>query len=192
MPSKPKKPKADETLDWLDSNDTIDLIDETWPEETSSAEDTWDERSEPDNVQEPMLPQEELDDTDIDLPPLVPTHTPVVVGHKETVSLPDHGIQQLHARFSTDSERSTLHGNVRQVVANHVTLELGKTIVELPAFEDKDILYVALNVDLDGMLFQGNLQIVATSGPPFLILGRDLIAGRVIVDPSGAWVKSKR
>jgi hypothetical protein len=191
MPSTPKKPTIDETLDWLIPGEEDLPVEDTWPAESEEADETWD-----DGEEEPTIlisPSEEGLKNDSEGPPLqeqLPQS--VIVGHRETVSLPEHGVQQLLARFATDAERSTLHGKIHQVVANHMTLELGQTVVELPAFEEQGTLFVALVVDLEGIRFSGNLQVVATSGPPFLILGRDLIAGQVVVDPSNAWVKSKR
>jgi hypothetical protein len=191
MPSTPKKPTIDETLDWLIPGEEDLPVEDTWPAESEEADETWD-----DGEEEPTIlisPSEEGLKNDSEGPPLqeqLPQS--VIVGHRETVSLPEHGVQQLLARFATDAERSTLHGKIHQVVANHMTLELGQTVVELPAFEEQGTLFVALVVDLEGIRFSGNLQVVATSGPPFLILGRDLIAGQVVVDPSTAWVKSKR
>ena len=176
MSSKPKKPKIDDTLDWADTEEAEIEGEETWLLESESTENTqWDD------------PPEEEDDGVLEI-----DSAPVLVGHRETVSLPDQEIHRLLARFATDSERSSLHGNIRQVVANHITLELGKAVIELPVFEENDTLWVAVCIQLGPLQFRGNLQVVATSGTPFLVLGRDIIAGQVIVDPSNSWIQSER
>ena len=176
MSSKPKKPKIDDTLDWADTEEEETEGEETWLLESESTENThWD------------APSLEEDDGLVEI-----NSHPVLVGHRETVSLPEQEIHRLLARFATDSERSSLHGNIRQVVANHITLELGKAVIELPVFEENDTLLVAVCIQLGSLQFRGNLQVVATSGTPFLVLGRDLIAGQVIVDPSNSWIQSER
>jgi hypothetical protein len=174
---KTPKIQVDEILDWLSADGETEPSEKAWPTESLPKQ--------PDSSA--ALPSE---DTLEDLHD--PQRIPIRVGHRETVSLPEHGIHQLLARFSTDAERSTLHGSIRQVVANQLTLELGQSVVELPTLEDQDSLLVSLTIALDDLSLEGPLQVVATSGTPFLILGRDLLAGQVVVDPSTAWVKSKR
>ena len=175
MTSKPKKPKIDETLDWADSDEVLENEDPWLLESEVSESEQWDAAP--------------IDSDDV----LVEIDSrPMLVGHRENVSLPEQEIHRLLARFSTDNERSSLHGNIRQVVANHLTLELGQAVIELPAFEENDALFVAVCIQLGALQFRGNLQVVATSGTPFLVLGRDLIAGQVIVDPSNSWMQSER
>lgn len=177
LPTKTKKIQVDEILDWLnaDGDGKQEPTQDAWP--TESLQKETDSTS-------GLSKEDTLDD--------LHDRESVRVGHRETVSLPDQGIHQLLARFSTDSERSTLHGSIRQVVANQLTLELGQSVVELPTLEDQDSLLVSLTIALGDLRLEGPLQVVATSGTPFLILGRDLIAGQVVVDPSAAWIKSQR
>ena len=175
MSSKPKKPKIDDTLDWAESEEEA-AIEETWLLESNI----------PDHGEQDEFPSENHDEL-VEINPL-----PLLVGHRENVSLPEQEIHRLLARFATDSPRSSLHGNIRQVVANHITLELGQAVIELPAFEENDTLLVAVCIQLGDIQLRGNLQVVATSGTPFLVLGRDLIAGQVIVDPSNSWMQSDR
>ncbi len=179
---KNKPPPVDEVLDWLDASEEFDPSKDTWPMELEfgEAETTWDS---------PLALKEESDTLD-DL--VHPTSAPQRVGYRETVSLPEQGIHQLLARFSTDTERSALHCSIRQVVANQLTLELGQSIVALPTLEDQDSLHVNVVIAVGDLRFEGPVQVVATSGTPYLVLGRDLMAGQIVVDPSTPWVKSKR
>jgi hypothetical protein len=186
MPNKPKKPAVDEVLDWLNKEEDFDPAQDTWPMEADLGEPeaTWDGGLA--IPEEALPPMDTLDDLTESLNPLQQ------VGYRETVSLPDQGVHQLQARFSTDSEGSTLHGSIRQVVANQLTLELGKTVVELPTLEDQDTLLVSIAIAVGDLRFEGPVQVVATEGAPYLVIGRDLMSGQVLVDPSAAWVQSKR
>lgn len=186
MPKKPKKPAIDESLDWLNKEEDFDPAQDTWPMEADlgDPETTWDGGLA--IRHETATPVDTLDDL---------TESPKPreqVGYRETASLPDQGVHQLLARFSTDSERSTLFGSIRQVVANQLTLELGKTVVELPTLEDQDTLLVSIVVAVGELRFEGPVQVVATEGHPYLVIGRDLMFGQIVVDPSSAWIKSKR
>jgi hypothetical protein len=182
MPKEKQKLPVDEALDWLEAEEDIDTGQDTWPIEV--------ELDEAETTRNIDLALKEEGDTLDDL--AHPTSAPQQVGYRETVSLPEQGIHQLLARFSTDAERSTLYCSIRQAVANQLTLELGQSVVALPTLEDQDTLHVNIIVAIGELRLEGPVQVVATSGTPYLVLGRDLMAGQIVVDPSTAWVKSKR
>jgi len=181
MPQKKKLP-VDEALDWLDAEEDSEPGQDTWPMEGKFGE----AKASGNSSRARKNGSDTLDDL------AHPSSAPQQVGYRETASLPEQGIHQLLVRFSTDSERSTLHCSIRQAVANQLTLELGRSVVELPTLEDQDTLHVSVVIAVGDLRFEGPVQVVATSGTPYLVLGRDLMAGQVVVDPSTTWAKSKR
>ena len=108
------------------------------------------------------------------------------------------GLYARHCRLNLDplgrgdDPRSTLHGEIHRTRGDHLTLKLHQLEVELPAFEQADELHVALQIELAGTVMDGIFRVIATSGGPFLVIGRDTMAGQVLIDPSGEWLKSRR
>ena len=114
----------------------------------------------------------------------------VTVGWMERVAFPEWGVKDLKTWCATGRETSSLHGEMRQVVPGRISLSLGKSELDLPLVPDSEELEVELVVLLAGARFSAKLTLVATSGPPHLVLGRDALAGRFLVDPSRSWVGS--
>jgi len=112
---------------------------------------------------------------------------PVVVGWSERASLPAWGIHRVPARCSTDQETSALYVELRPGLPGRVTLVLGDQTVDACVGELGDELVALTLVRLVGREFQTTLRLVGTSGPPHLVLGRDVLAGRFLVDPSLTW-----
>jgi hypothetical protein len=192
MSAPPKKPTADENLDWAEEDHDESRSPEAWPEdEGPELEDDWDLK--PTEVIETNAfddLQDANDNEDLEFSELA--MEPIVVGHKEHASLPDHGIHLLLARFSTDNEFSSLHAAIQQSTENRVLLLLDQAQIELTSHQLGENLVAPLRVTIGRETLQGELRLVATSGPPFLVLGRDMIAGHVLVDPASSWLQSKR
>jgi hypothetical protein len=112
----------------------------------------------------------------------------VTVGWMERVAFPEWGVQDLKTWCATGRETSSLHGEIRQVAPGRIALSLGQGELDLPLVPDTEELEVELVVLLAGIRFPTKLTLVATSGPPHLVLGRDALAGRFLVDPSRSWV----
>ena len=192
MPQPPQKPSEDDNLDWVDDEEKDHASRDAWPEDVGpDLDEDWEVNTPEtedlclfDESQE-YSSDEDLDFSDVAL-------EPTTVGHKEHASLPDHGIHLLLARFSTDSERSTLHAAVQQSTENRVTLHLDQIRIELPSRQEGEALVIPLRIAIGNQVIEGDLQLVATSGPAFVVLGRDLIAGQFIVDPASKWIQSKR
>ena len=123
------------------------------------------------------------DEENEDLPGLLP-----VVGWQEKVSFPDWEVRQIPARCATNQERSSLHASIRQLSQGRVALQLGQGELELPVHFDEGDLALRLLVEVAGVQFSLAMQLVATSGTPFVVLGRDALAGRFLVDPSRSWL----
>ena len=114
----------------------------------------------------------------------------VTVGWMERAAFPEWGVHDLKAWCATARETSSLHGQLRQVAPGRIALSLGQGELDLPLVPDTEELQVELVVLLGGLRFPTKLTLVATSGPPHLVLGRDALAGRFLVDPSRSWVGS--
>ena len=193
MPAPPKKPTADESLDWAEQEEEEDSPPlEIWPEdEGPEFDDDWGLQSTETHEDPPFDDLHDgtsEEDLDFSENPIEPT----VVGHKEHASLPEHGIHLLLARFSTDAEFSSLHAAIQHSTQDRVVLHLDQVQLELTSHEIGEHLVVPLKVSIGNQTLEGELRLVATSGPPFLVLGRDMIAGQVLVDPASSWLQSKR
>ncbi len=192
MSPTPKKPSADEELDWLDTDDGAQPPEDAWPEDAQGeSEEGWEDEAEDDPFPSVLDDEAESPEGE-DLAFFEKQLDPIVVGHREHVSLPDHGLHLILARFSTDSESSFFYADIHQAVANQITLRLEQVEIALPSVQEGDSLMVPVRIALGDRVFEGNVKLLATAGPPHFVLGRDLIAGQVLVDPSLDWVQSKR
>lgn len=117
------------------------------------------------------------------------TDGPVVVGWSERASLPTWGIQRLPTRCSTDQEMSSLYVELRPGLPGRVTLVLGEQTVDVGVGERGDDLVARTRIKLVGLEFEATLRICGTSGPPHMVIGRDVLAGRFLVDPSLSWTQ---
>ena len=192
MTQHPRCCPTEDPSDWLSSENNDEEEAEEWAtEDHSGEEETWDVESPlesetlPDFEEETEGEGEHLFD-DEDCAPAM------VVGHREHVSLPQLGLHQVLARFSSDSSMSLLHAEIHQSRGDHVTFKLDQLELELPAFEHANDLCVALQLELAGIVLEGVFKVVSTSGQPYLVVGRDLMAGHLLIDPSGEWLKSRR
>ena len=192
MPDRPQPTTDDDLSDWPSSEFTPEVEPEEWPEEEDSKEnDSWEIETTADAEDTPDFEEEagDFEENDLDDLGFAPT---VVVGHREHVSLPQLGLHQVLAHFSSDSSVSAFHAEIHQSRGDHVTFKLDQLELELPAFEQANALWVALQLELAGVVLEGAFKVVSTSGQPFLVVGRDLMAGHVLIDPSGEWLKSRR
>ena len=192
MPERPQPLNDDDLSEWPSPESTQEVEPEEWPAEEDSAEsDSWEIEAPADTEDIPDFEEEtgDLEESDLDDAGFAPT---TVVGHREHVSLPQLGLHQVLARFSSDSSVSAFHGEIHQNRGDHVTFKLDQLELELPAFEQANDLWVALQLELAGVVLEGVFKVVSTSGQPFLVVGRDLMAGHLLIDPSGEWLKSRR
>ena len=214
LPAEPPEELVWDTLD-EDSVSTPDPLDDPWPEgedkggawdEEPLTEDgepvsTWgvsddddplDDQPEPDELRTNEVELglwEDEGDAASDEEWLKEAVGPVVVGWSERASLPSWGIHRLPARCSTDQETSSLHVDLRTGLPGRATLVLGDKTVDAGVGELGDELVALTLVRLVGREFQATLRLVGTSGPPHLVLGRDVLAGRFLVDPSLTWTQ---
>jgi hypothetical protein len=114
---------------------------------------------------------------------------PTIVGWSERASLPVWGIHHLPTRCSTDQETSTLHVMLRPGLPGRATLVLGDQSIDVGVGGVSDDLVALTTLRLLGQEFEATLRLVGTTGQPHLILGRDVLAGRFLVDPSLAWTQ---
>ena len=97
-------------------------------------------------------------------------------------SMPTWGIHRVKVQCDTYSPHSTLYGTFRQTVAGKIAMDLGQQTIDLPAMELEGDTVVSIEVNVEGQLFQIAARLTATSGPISLRLGRDVLAGRFLVD----------
>ena len=135
MSTPPKKPTADESLDWAEQEEEDSPPLEIWPvDEGPEFEEDWGLQSTETNEDPPFDDmQDSASDEDLEFSenPIEPT----VVGHKEHASLPDHGIHLILARFSTDTEFSSLHAAIQQSTQDRVIVHLDQVQLELTTHE---------------------------------------------------------
>ncbi len=136
---------------------------------------------------EPEAWAEDPDDPGIDGGWLQEADAPVIAGWSERASLPAWGIHNLPARLSTIQETSTLHVDLRPGLPGRVTLVLGEQTVDAGVGQLGEDLVARTTVRVVGKDVEATLRLVGTSGPPRLVLGRDLLAGNFLVDPSLSW-----
>ena len=192
MPDRPKHPSTNDLADWIPSESTDENASDEWTTEDESAEESTWEIVAPEEAEELLDFATEADDEEeheLDETGFAPT---TVVGHREHVSLPQLGLHQMLARFSSDSSISAFYAEIHQSRGDHLTFKLDQLEIELPAFEQANNLWVALKLELAGVVLEGVFKVVSTSGQPYLVVGRDLMAGLLLIDPSGEWLKSRR
>ena len=162
---------------------------ESWAEEEPGDKDlNWDKNPAP--APEKAAPtwvdedEEDEEDDSIDWGILV------TVGWMERSAFPEWGVSDIRTHCATHHEASSLHGEVRQAAPGRIGISLGQGELDLPLVTDTEDLVVELEILLSGVRFRAKLTLIATSGPPLLVLGRDALAGRFLVDPSRSWVGS--
>lgn len=192
MPDRQKHSSTDDLADWIPSESTEDPVNDEWETEDESAEESTWEIAAQEEAEVLLDFENESDDEeeqDFEETGFAPT---TVVGHREHVSLPQLGLHQILARFSSDSSISAFYAEIHQSRGDHLTFKLDQLEIELPAFEQANDLWVALKLELTGVMLEGVFKVISTSGKPYLVVGRDLMAGHLIIDPSGEWLKSRR
>ena len=105
-----------------------------------------------------------------------------VVPWQTYCSLPQWNVHRVKVQCDTYSPHSTLYGTFQQTVAGKIALELGQDTIDMPAMDLEGSTVVSLSVEVEGKLLQVAARITATSGPISLRLGRDVLAGRFLVD----------
>lgn len=116
---------------------------------------------------------------------------PNTLGWSTRVNLPQWGVNGIRAHCATDRETSLLHGHFRQVAPGRISLDLGQGELDLPLVDGGSELVIELDLEIRKRTFVVQLELVATQGPPLLLLGRDALAGRFLVDPSRSWTGEK-
>ena len=169
---------SDGDTDWEDedllSPDTVGDVDE---EGWAPTEGDWEDVSDWDDA----IPDEpEHADPFDDLP-----DAPSIVGWKTRVDLPGYGVAELPARCSTDCSTSTFHTEVHPGEPGHVRLKVQGAEFEVPVTDESGELVIQLTLMVSDKTFPLDLRIRATSGAPLLVLGRDALAGRFLIDVAG-------
>ena len=186
------EPPVDPELDWADEDTSED--DGNWqPEdlfedggddeiEWDATEGDWDtdlEWSEPREEDAQAL----LDDADdLFTAELQVPERPIILGWSTHVDLPAHDIGEIPARCSTDCPHSTLQAEFHPGAPGCVRLEILGTQFEVPVEDESGELVVTLQLMVESRVFPLELRLRATSGAPLVILGRDALAGRFLVD----------
>ena len=211
-PAKPRPEPPDLGWDELDEEEVPppDPFDEVWPEddeddadwseepaEEEADEDDWADAEQADDaddadeafespggdtVEEPEAWETEPEEEDGEEDWALELEGPVIVGWSERVSLPAWGIHRLPARCATDCETSTLYAELRPGVPGRVTLLLGSQSVDVAVGQHAGDLLARTVLRLGGAENEATLRLVATAGPPSVVVGRDVLAGRYLVD----------
>jgi len=171
------EPTSDEDTDWDDDllapEADGDINGEGW----APTEGDWEAASDWDDViEEEPAPPDPFDD----LP-----DAPSIVGWKTRVDLPEHGVAEVPARCSTDCSTSTFHVEVQPGEEDHVRLKVQGHEFEVPVKDESGELVIQLTLLVADKTFPMDLRIRATSGAPLLVLGRDALAGRFMIDVAG-------
>lgn len=105
------------------------------------------------------------------------------VGYEEQVTLPDHGLA-LRASCDTGAAMSRLRGALLGREGGRARVLVTGRELELPVEDVGGVLVFRLRLTLAGLELDARLPLSREDddGPP-LVLGRDLLAGRVLVDP---------
>lgn len=139
---------------------------------------------------------------------------PLVVGWHEPVALPDLGIDVAYAKIDTGADTSTLHARDVRIVGEgstrtvqftppllrrqtsckewpeggvrHVSAPLvEERIVRSSMGEDEVRVIIRTRLVLGPLEFEGSFSLTSREGLRFpVLIGRDALEGRVIVDPS--------
>jgi len=168
---------SDSDTDWEDedllSSDTVGDVDE---EGWAPTEGDWEDAS---DWEDEIAPEPDPDPFD-DMP-----DAPSIVGWKTRVDVPAYGVADLPARCSTDCSTSTFHTEVQPGEEGHVRLRVQGAEFEVPVTDESGELVIQLTLTVSDKTFPLDLRIRATSGAPLLVLGRDALAGRFLIDVAG-------
>jgi hypothetical protein len=129
-------------------------------------------------------PQEDEDNGLEGLLDIVPPETPIIIGWNTRVDLPRWGIADIAARCSTDIDASTLRVEVKPGDEGNIVLVLQDQDITVPVSERDGELVVRMTLLIANRTFPADLRLRATSGATLVILGRDALAGRFLVDVS--------
>ncbi len=169
----PKPPDTDEES-WAEEeedDETLEWVNDPTPAATPP-EDSW----EVDDNEEASTEQwEELQ----------------TIGWSTRANLTEWGVQGILAHCVPEREHSYLHGNFRQVAPGRISLDLGQGELDLPLVGGNNELLVEVELEVRQRSFVVQLELIATQGPPLLLLGRDALAGRFLIDPSRSWTGEK-
>jgi len=113
-----------------------------------------------------------------------PLEAPVIIGWSPRVDFPRWGIADIPARCSTDLAASSLRVEVRPGDEGAVLLVLQGQEIAVPVTERDGDLVVRMTLLVAAKTFPVDLRLRATSGAPLVVLGRDALAGRFLVDVS--------
>lgn len=178
-----------------ESADGEDEADERWPEPPASDVDDrpWPELPETDEAPEGAWPAQpeprEPEPPDWDEPAedpepsFGPEGEHVIVGAWEPVELLQPGPVRVEAHCDTGAAASALYGALERGAAGAV-LRLQDVATPLPCQPDGAPGRIRVALRIAGQCLEAELELCAPPGPATLRLGRDLLAGRALVDPA--------
>lgn len=119
--------------------------------------------------------------------PLGPLHVRTTVGYWERVDLPDLGVKGLDALCDTSASRSSLRvlrAPQLDEGGPFALLDLGNEDVPVDLEEWEDARLLRTRIRVRGVMLEASLVVETCNGPATVVLGRDLLAGRFVVDVS--------
>lgn len=127
--------------------------------------------------------------------PLAPPDGRIILGRWEWVLLPGHRAETHRARIDTGARRSSIHATITDATDEQVTLLLpggsratcpllGQTTVRSSNGTSEERLVVSLPTTIAGVTINTHYTLADRSDMRYpVLLGRDLLAGRFLVDP---------
>lgn len=137
-----------------------------------------------------------------------------VIGWREWISLPDHGISAMKVKVDTGARTSSLHAEhieihdddgvrtVRFTCRPWQRSDADAVTIELPLLSEEQVRssngavelrpVVALSMRLSGVRWQSPVTLTDRSDMGFrMLLGRTSMAGRFLVDPSASYLAGR-
>lgn len=113
----------------------------------------------------------------------------VLVGAREWCTLPDLLRGALEVTFSPWAPASVLLGRLEPLAPGRAWLTLAGERVEVQGFvDDRGGLLVETRIGLAGHCWSARFQVRDEAGPAPVVLGRDVLGARVLIDPSAEFL----